>query len=100
MATRDGRRTGRLRSAAGRCGRSPPVTGDPGPPFPQFTTTVDDLDLHFYHVRSPHEGALPLLLTHGWPGSMAEFAKVMGPLADPSDPATRSTSSPRRCPGS
>ena len=55
--------------------------------FPQFTTTIDELDLHFYHLRSHHEGALPLLLTHGWPGSVAEFAKVMGPLADPPDPA-------------
>jgi epoxide hydrolase len=55
--------------------------------FPQFTTTIDELDLHFYHLRSHHEGALPLLLTHGWPGSVAEFAKVMGPLVDPPDPA-------------
>jgi epoxide hydrolase len=50
--------------------------------FPQFTTTLDELDLHFYHVRSPRPGALPLLLTHGWPGSVAEFAKVLGPLSD------------------
>ena len=68
--------------------------------FPQFTTTVDELDLHFYHLRSHHEGALPLLLTHGWPGSVAEFAKVMGPLADPPDPADAFHVSPRRCPGS
>ena len=50
--------------------------------FPQFTTTIDELDLHFYHVRSRHPAALPLLLTHGWPGSVAEFAKVLGPLAE------------------
>jgi pimeloyl-ACP methyl ester carboxylesterase len=55
--------------------------------FPQFTTTVDGLDLHFLHVRSPHTAALPLVLTHGWPGSVAEFAAVIGPLVDPPDPA-------------
>src|SRR5690242_17886360 len=50
--------------------------------FPQFTTTIDELDLHFYHVRSRHPDALPLLVTHGWPGSVAEFAKVLGPLSE------------------
>jgi hypothetical protein len=51
--------------------------------FPQFLTEIDGLDIHFLHVRSPHEGALPLVITHGWPGSVVEFAKVIGPLADP-----------------
>jgi len=44
---------------------------------------IDGLDIHFLHVRSPHDGALPLLLTHGWPGSVVEFLKVIGPLSDP-----------------
>jgi pimeloyl-ACP methyl ester carboxylesterase len=51
--------------------------------FPQFTTTVDGQNVHFLHVRSPEPGALPLILTHGWPGSVAEFLDVIGPLADP-----------------
>ena len=49
----------------------------------QFKTQLDGLDIHFLHVRSPHAGAMPLLLTHGWPGSVVEFAKVIGPLTDP-----------------
>ena len=51
--------------------------------FPQFRTEIDGLDIHFVHVRSPHPGALPLMLTHGWPGSIVEFRKVIGPLTDP-----------------
>ncbi|PRY37948.1 epoxide hydrolase family protein [Umezawaea tangerina] len=51
--------------------------------FPQFTTTVDGADVHFLHVRSPEPDALPLLLLHGWPGSVVEFLDVIGPLADP-----------------
>ena len=51
--------------------------------FPQFRTAIDGLDICFIHVRSPHPGAVPLLLTHGWPGSVVEFSKVIGPLADP-----------------
>jgi epoxide hydrolase len=51
--------------------------------FDQFVTTIDGLDLHFLHVRSPHPDALPLLLTHGWPGSVLEFLDVIGPLTDP-----------------
>jgi epoxide hydrolase len=51
--------------------------------FPQFTTTIDGLSIHFVHVRSPHPNAAPLLITHGWPGSVAEFHKVIGPLTDP-----------------
>jgi pimeloyl-ACP methyl ester carboxylesterase len=51
--------------------------------FPQFRTTVEDLGIHFYHARSPHPDALPLVITHGWPGSVVEFQKVIGPLSDP-----------------
>jgi pimeloyl-ACP methyl ester carboxylesterase len=51
--------------------------------FPQFITAIDGLDIHFLHVRSPHPGATPLVLTHGWPGSVVEFFKVIGPLTDP-----------------
>src|SRR5246127_2153770 len=54
--------------------------------FPQFRTSIDDLDIHFLHVRSPEAGALPLVLTHGWPGSIVEFRKVIGPLTDPVAP--------------
>jgi len=50
---------------------------------PQFLTEIDGLDIHFLHVRSPHEQALPLLITHGWPGSVIEMLKVIGPLSDP-----------------
>ncbi|WP_326944016.1 epoxide hydrolase [Amycolatopsis sp. NBC_01307] len=55
--------------------------------FPQYRTEIDGLGLHFLHVRSPHPDALPLVLTHGWPGSIVEFTKVIGPLTDPPDPA-------------
>lgn len=51
--------------------------------FPQFITEIDGLDIHFIHVRSPHEGAAPLVITHGWPGSIVEFLKVIEPLSDP-----------------
>jgi len=51
--------------------------------FPQFRTPIDGLGIHFVHVRSPHPEALPLVMTHGWPGSVAEFAKVIWQLADP-----------------
>lgn len=49
----------------------------------QFRTTIEGLGIHFLHIRSPHPGALPLLLTHGWPGSVIEFLKVIAPLTDP-----------------
>ena len=49
----------------------------------QFLTEIDGLDIHFLHVRSPHAGARPLILTHGWPGSVIEFMRVIGPLSDP-----------------
>ena len=51
--------------------------------FGQFKTTIDGLGIHFLHVRSPEPDALPLLLTHGWPGSVLEFRDVIGPLTDP-----------------
>jgi pimeloyl-ACP methyl ester carboxylesterase len=49
----------------------------------QSRTVIDGVGVHFLHVRSPHEGALPLVLTHGWPGSVVEFLDVIGPLTDP-----------------
>jgi pimeloyl-ACP methyl ester carboxylesterase len=55
--------------------------------IPQFRTELDGLNMHFLHARSPHERALPLLLTHGWPGSVVEFTKVIEPLTHPDDPA-------------
>ena len=51
--------------------------------LPQFTTEIDGVDIHFIHVRSPHENALPLIITHGWPGSVIELLGVVGPLTDP-----------------
>jgi pimeloyl-ACP methyl ester carboxylesterase len=51
--------------------------------YPQFTTEIDGANLHFLHVRSPEPEALPLILTHGWPGSIVEFLDVIGPLTDP-----------------
>jgi pimeloyl-ACP methyl ester carboxylesterase len=51
--------------------------------LPQFITEIDGLDVHFIHVRSKHDGALPLIITHGWPGSIIEQLKVIGPLTDP-----------------
>jgi pimeloyl-ACP methyl ester carboxylesterase len=53
--------------------------------LPQFRTEIDGLDLHFLHVRSPHADALPLIVTHGWPGSIIEQLKIIGPLTDPTD---------------
>jgi pimeloyl-ACP methyl ester carboxylesterase len=51
--------------------------------LPQFTTRIDGVDIHFIHVRSPHEHALPLIMTHGWPGSVVELLETVGPLTDP-----------------
>jgi pimeloyl-ACP methyl ester carboxylesterase len=51
--------------------------------LPQFVTEIDGLDVHFLHVRSRHENALPLIVTHGWPGSIIEQLKIVGPLTDP-----------------
>jgi len=50
---------------------------------PQFITEIDGLDIHFIHVRSRHDNALPLIVTHGWPGSVVEQLKIVGPLTDP-----------------
>ena len=59
--------------------------------FPQFTTVIDGQTVHFLHVRSAEPAALPLIITHGWPGSVAEFINIIGPLTDPArhggDPA-------------
>ena len=51
--------------------------------FDQFITEIDGVDIHFVHVRSPHDDAMPLILSHGWPGSIVEFHKVIEPLTDP-----------------
>ena len=51
--------------------------------LPQFTTQIDGVDIHFIHVKSPHEDALPLIMTHGWPGSVIELLETVGPLTDP-----------------
>ena len=51
--------------------------------LPQFTTEIDGVDIHFIHVKSQHENALPLIITHGWPGSVIELLNVVGPLTDP-----------------
>src|ERR687894_936325 len=51
--------------------------------LPQFMTEIDGLDIHFIHVRSPHENALPLIVNHGWPGSIIEQLKIIDPLVDP-----------------
>src|SRR5689334_20593782 len=51
--------------------------------LPQFTTEIEGVDIHFIHVRSPHENALPLIMTHGWPGSVIELLETVGPLTDP-----------------
>ena len=51
--------------------------------FDQFITEIDGLDIHFIHQRSPHDDAFPLLITHGWPGSIVEFHKVIEPLTNP-----------------
>ena len=51
--------------------------------FDQYTTAIDGLDIHFVHQRSPHPEARPLLITHGWPGSIVEFHKVIEPFTHP-----------------
>jgi epoxide hydrolase len=59
--------------------------------FAQFTTEIDGLGIHFLHVRSPHANALPLIIAHGWPGSVVEFHKVIEPLTDPTAHGGRAT---------
>ncbi|HEY2277965.1 MAG TPA: epoxide hydrolase N-terminal domain-containing protein, partial [Streptosporangiaceae bacterium] len=51
--------------------------------FGQFTTTIDGQRIHYLHIRSASSGALPLIVTHGWPGSVVEFMEIIGPLTDP-----------------
>src|SRR5215212_4165955 len=51
--------------------------------LPQFTTEIDGVEIHFIHVRSKHEDAMPLIMTHGWPGSVIELLETVGPLTDP-----------------
>jgi pimeloyl-ACP methyl ester carboxylesterase len=51
--------------------------------LPQFMTTIDGVEIHFLHIKSPHEDALPLIMTHGWPGSVIELLETIGPLTDP-----------------
>ena len=51
--------------------------------LPQFITEIDGLDIHFIHVRSKHENALPIIVTHGWPGSIVEQLKIIDPLTNP-----------------
>jgi pimeloyl-ACP methyl ester carboxylesterase len=58
--------------------------------IPQFVTTIDGIEIQFAHVRSRHEKALPMIMTHGWPGSIFEFLKVIGPLTDPTAHGGRS----------
>jgi pimeloyl-ACP methyl ester carboxylesterase len=55
--------------------------------YPQFVTGIDGEDIHFLHVRSAREDATPLLLTHGWPGSVLEYLDLIAPLTEPADPA-------------
>src|SRR4029453_6167099 len=54
--------------------------------LPQFTTEIDGVEIHFIHVRSQHEDALPLIMTHGWPGSVIELLETAGPPTDPAAP--------------
>jgi Epoxide hydrolase N terminus len=69
--------------------------------LPQFTTEIDGVEIHFIHVRSKHEDALPLIMTHGWPGSVIELLETVGPLTDPTShggtPKTHSTWCCRPC---
>lgn len=51
--------------------------------WPQFMTNIDGIDIHFIHVKSPHEDAMPIIVSHGWPGSIVEFHKIIDALADP-----------------
>jgi hypothetical protein len=59
--------------------------------FPQFVTNIDGVDIHFIHVRSKNEDALPLIMTHGWPGSVFEMLNVIGPLTDPTANGAKET---------
>jgi len=61
--------------------------------LPQFVTEIDGVDIHFIHVRSKHENAMPIIVTHGWPGSIIEQLKIVDPLTNPTP-----TAGPRRMP--
>jgi len=71
--------------------------------LPQFMTEIDGVEIHFIHVKSRHENALPLIMTHGWPGSVIELLETVGPLTDPTahggSPRTHSTWCCRPCLG-
>src|SRR5262245_4411222 len=54
-------------------------------PLPQFTTEIDGVQIHFIHIKSRHQNALPLIMTHGWPGSVIELLETVGPLTDPTE---------------
>jgi hypothetical protein len=64
--------------------------------LPQFTTNIDGLDIHFIHVRSQHKNALPVIISHGWPGSVFEQIKLLGPLTDPTKYGGRAEDAARR----
>ena len=67
--------------------------------FPQFTTEINGENVHCYHIRSPEPDALPLIITHGYPGSVAEFLDILGPLSDPaSHGGDRRRTGRRTCP--
>ena len=74
--SRSSRATGRPTTTGARCEAKLNA-------LPQFTTEIDGVDIHFIHVKSPHENALPLIMTHGWPGSVIELLETVGPLTDP-----------------
>ena len=59
--------------------------------LPQFVTEIDGVDIHFIHVRAKHENALPMIVTHGWPGSVIEQMKIIGPLTDPTAHGARAS---------
>ena len=73
---RSSRATGRPTTTGARCEAKLNA-------LPQFTTEIDGVDIHFIHVKSQHENALPLIMTHGWPGSVIELLETVGPLTDP-----------------
>ena len=62
--------------------------------LPQFMTRIEGIDIHFIHVRSRHPNALPLIMTHGWPGSVFELLKTVGPLTDPTAHGGRAEKAP------
>src|ERR1700727_2036839 len=64
--------------------------------LPQFKTEIDGVDVHFIHVKSPHSGALPLIMTHGWPRSVIELLETVGP---PTDPVAHGRTAPEGLPG-